>query len=155
MAATGKPVLGADSSLATRRHRCAFRVSIRRPRAFAAFSEWVASFESRGRKMSTTHDRNGAASLDLSGEAAWVVHDVALETLVGEDADRPMWALEVVEQVETDEPSVTPLEARGLRERLREYLADDPPSRDVDPARRVLAALDAKFEELPACDSGQ
>jgi hypothetical protein len=94
--------------------------------------------------MSTTHD--GTTALALDRESEWVVHDVVLDELVGEDADRPLWALEVAKQVEADGLSVTPVEGRRLRERVREYLAADAPERDVEPARRVLEALDERLD---------
>jgi hypothetical protein len=99
--------------------------------------------------MSTTHDDGNATNaLALDREGAWVVHDVVLDELVGDDAERPLWAIEVAKQVESDEPSVTPIEAKRLRERLVAYLDGNVPDRDVEPARRVIAALEDRFETM-------
>jgi hypothetical protein len=96
--------------------------------------------------MSTTHNNEpGRTTLSLSRESEWVVHDVVLDELLGEDADRPLWAVSVAQQLEGDGLSVTGVEGRRLRDHLREYLAGETPERDVEPTRRVLESLDARL----------
>jgi hypothetical protein len=98
--------------------------------------------------MSTTPDGDAdRTTVALSRESQWVVHHVALDELLGEDADGPRWARSVVERIETDALAVTRTEGRRLRERLREYVADDAPERDVRSARRALETLDATLAE--------
>jgi hypothetical protein len=97
--------------------------------------------------MSTTHDDEpGTTAVSLSRESEWVVHHVVLDELVGEDADRPLWAVSVAKQLEGAGLSLTPVEGRRVRARLREYLAGDRPVRDVEPARRALETLDARLD---------
>lgn len=97
--------------------------------------------------MSTTRNNEpGTTSLSLSLESEWVVHDVVLDELLGEDADRPLWAVSVAKRLEDDALSVTSVEGRRLRARLREYLSGDPPERDVEPTRRALETLDARLD---------
>lgn len=97
--------------------------------------------------MSTTHDDEpGTTTVALSRESQWVVHDVVLDELLGDDADRPLWAVSVAKRIESEHFAVTGVEGRRLRERLREYLAGDAPERDHRPARRALETLDARLE---------
>jgi hypothetical protein len=97
--------------------------------------------------MSTTHnDEPGTTTIALSRESQWVVHDVVLDELLGDDADRPLWAVSVAKRIEGETLAVTSVEGRRLRERLREYLAGDAPARDHEPARLALETLDARME---------
>jgi hypothetical protein len=98
--------------------------------------------------MSTTPDEEAdRTTVALSRESQWVVHHVALDELLGEDADGPRWARSVVERIESDALAVTRIEGRRVRERLREYIADGAPERDVRSAYRALEALDAELAE--------
>lgn len=84
---------------------------------------------------------------------AWVVHHVALDRLLDEDADgdRPWWAPEVAQKLEADEARFTAFEAWRVRSALREY-ADAPGTPDVDVAlsEAVIDRIDREFDGPPA-----
>jgi hypothetical protein len=91
--------------------------------------------------------------LALSRAEAWVVHHVALDRLLGEDAgeNQPWWALEAAQTLETDEPRFTTFEAWRLRSALREY-ADAPgtPAVDVALSEAMIDRIEREFDGPPA-----
>jgi hypothetical protein len=98
-------------------------------------------------------NRPSTNHLALSRAEAWVVHHVALDRLLDEDADeaQPWWALEAARKLEADETRFTPFEAWRLRSALREYAdAPETPSADVALSEAVIDRIEREFDGPPA-----
>jgi len=101
----------------------------------------------------STPDRPPTNRLALSRAEAWVVHHVALERLLDEDADedQPWWALEATRKLEADDPRFTAFEAWRLRRALREYAnAPETPTADVTLSEAVIDRIEREFDGPPA-----
>jgi hypothetical protein len=88
----------------------------------------------------------------LSRAEAWVVHHVALDRLLDEDADedQPWWAPEVAQTLEADAARFTAFEAWRVRSALRDYAdAPETPDADVALSEAVIDRIDREFDGPP------